>query len=240
MRGAEGAMEAVLLPTQDVVPRAGPATTEALVRVCRAYDKDSVRYRASLAELRSRWITPTWFMLDVAARLHVPFPFSLDLCAEEETSAGKVYLGPGSPLGEDGLLCPMPKGVRTIWCNPPWSNCDPWVDRCISIFESSRVLVALCLPAYCDNLWWHRLVDLERKGRALRFEVLGRVNYELHPLVVEAGLMSASSSSTERTVLWILNPRRRRRWIDRTTIDARGRTSPRRVVLPAQCQFWGP
>lgn len=223
----------------------GPRTTEDLVDRAVALRAqwpqtyaETPEFGAILTELRTRWISPLWLLADIARRLHVPLPFDLDLCAEERTSAGKVYFGPGSLIGEDGLTSEVPAKTKSIYCNPPWSNAGPWVERVIELFLRRRILAVLTLPSYTDNEWWAKLVALERAKRAVRWEIIGRVNYDLHPSVVAAGLIKPTSASTERTTVWVLNPRRRNRWVDLTPIDARGRTSPSRVA-PQQLVLLG-
>jgi hypothetical protein len=66
------------------------------------------------------WYTPRW-LFEAAG-----VTFDMDVCApmlpESRTCPAKNYL----TVVDDGLSAPW---QGTIWCNPPYSDVTPWVDR---------------------------------------------------------------------------------------------------------------
>lgn len=58
----------------------------------------------------------------------------------------------------------------TAWCNPPFSNLAPWVERA---FQAARcwVRVTLLLPAWTDRRWWG-LIEPIRDGHGDRQDIL--------------------------------------------------------------------
>jgi site-specific DNA-methyltransferase (adenine-specific) len=68
---------------------------------------------------------------------------------------------PLSPVpDQDGLS--MDWTGRHVYCNPPWSDIDPWVEKALA----SRCLTVFVLPARTDTGWFHLLKD---NGAELRF-----------------------------------------------------------------------
>lgn len=62
--------------------------------------------------------TPEW--------VHKPLgPFELDPCAGEHTSIASINLWDGR--GKDGLINYW--GDRFVWCNPPFSQKQVWIDK---------------------------------------------------------------------------------------------------------------
>jgi site-specific DNA-methyltransferase (adenine-specific) len=62
---------------------------------------------------------------------------------------------------EDGLQLDWTDQV--VFCNPPWSNIAPWVEKALI----SRCTTVLLLPARTDVHWFHQL--LHRPNVELRF-----------------------------------------------------------------------
>jgi hypothetical protein len=60
---------------------------------------------------------------------------------------------------DNGLLLPW---WGRVWCNPPWSDIGPWVDKAWAEWERSRVVkvIGMLLPAdRTDRDWWHEFVE---------------------------------------------------------------------------------
>ena len=88
--------------------------------------------------------------------------FTIDACCAHSNAK----LARHWTLGDDGLLQSW-AGER-VWCNPPYSQILPWVEK-----AHKAALACLLVPVLCDQPWWHvalasaRLIDFF-KGR-IRF-----------------------------------------------------------------------
>lgn len=56
-------------------------------------------------------------------------------CTRENALALPIY------LDGDAFSC---EWVRTVWCNPPYSNIEPWIDKAI---ESEKAITAMLIPS---------------------------------------------------------------------------------------------
>lgn len=119
---------------------------------------------------------------DVFDPLHAEFRFTLDVCAARHNSKCARYfsLGPspeidirqcrlwpelfvGDPdaLAFDGLAQDWPAHER-IWCNPPFSNIEPWVEKS----HSCEATVVMLLPANrTEQPFWQKYIEPFRDGR---------------------------------------------------------------------------
>lgn len=61
---------------------------------------------------------------------------------------------------KDGLA--MDWTGETVFCNPPWSDIQPWVDKALV----SNCLTVFVLPARTDTAWFQKLAN---SGAELRF-----------------------------------------------------------------------
>ena len=93
--------------------------------------------------------TPTAFFRP----LHDEFNFTVDVCATAESA--KV---PRFYSAADNGLRQSWAGER-VWCNPPYSDIEPWVRK--AEFETFRgcELVAMLLPSWTDREWWHEFIE---------------------------------------------------------------------------------
>ena len=66
--------------------------------------------------------TPTWFVKSVEQYLNLRF--SLDACANSATAKCTDYYS--LQRGQDGLEAPW---HEVTWCNPPYSDITPWVEK---------------------------------------------------------------------------------------------------------------
>jgi phage N-6-adenine-methyltransferase len=111
---------------------------------------------------------------DFFTPLQERFGFTLDACALPHNAKCERYFTPD----EDGLAQPW-EGER-VWCNPPYSNIEPWV------FKATLELVDLAvflLPANrTEQRWWQRHVEPYRdKPGGWRCEFLpGRLRFIKH------------------------------------------------------------
>jgi hypothetical protein len=66
-------------------------------------------------------------------------------------------------IGLDGLAQPWEDGER-VWCNPPFSDIAPWVEKAHRV----RCTVVMLLPANrTEQPWWHTYIEPYR-DRAFR------------------------------------------------------------------------
>lgn len=91
------------------------------------------------------WSTPADFVARCAARFGA---FDLDVCARAETAKAPHFYS----LADNGLTKPW---YGHVWCNPPYSNPRPWVERA----ATSETRATLLLPASIDANWFHDFVE---------------------------------------------------------------------------------
>lgn len=120
--------------------------------------------RARNAEHIQNWATPQPFFNTCDAE----FSFTLDVCAEPGNAKCKRFYTDA----QDGLT--MPWGPNEVcWCNPPYGNIGPWLERGLNVvFEQGSTIVYL-LPNNTDTSWFH---DFCCYGE-IRF-IRGRLRFE--------------------------------------------------------------
>jgi hypothetical protein len=125
---------------------------------------------------------------DVFEPLNAEFGFTLDVAAARHNAKCARYyaLGPakgfdprqlalfeqpfvGDPeaLGVDGLAQTWAAG-EVVWCNPPFSDIDPWVRKA----TVSAATVVMLLPANrMEQPWWQAYIEPYRDGRGCHLRV---------------------------------------------------------------------
>ena len=106
--------------------------------------------------------------------LHERFGFTLDAAA----SAHNAKLARYFSICQDGLEQPW-AGER-VWCNPPYSNIGPWVEKAWAEHERAEVIVLLLPANRTEQPWWQEMVEpfRDRPGSPLRVEFLrGRLRF---------------------------------------------------------------
>jgi hypothetical protein len=157
--------------------------------------------RGAKPEVDNLATTPEMF-----APLHERFRFTLDACAlPHNTKLERFFAPPGftprrcmwdqpgecpqpclgcehgaadpRPLALDGLAQPW-AGER-VWCNPPYSNIEPWVQKAwaevvddgAGFLPGGAELIVMLVPANrCEQGWWQRHVE-PRRDRGFWFGV---------------------------------------------------------------------
>ncbi len=86
--------------------------------------------------------------------LHKEFGFTLDVCATDESAKCRRYF----TKAEDGLKQPW-SGQRA-WCNPPYSDIEPWLSKA---WSSNADLVVMLIPATrTEQPFWQQWVEPHR------------------------------------------------------------------------------
>lgn len=95
------------------------------------------------------------------------FRFTLDAAASAQNARLERFV----TKEQDGLIYPW-AGER-VYCNPPYSNITPWVEK--AWLEISAPLIVLLLPANrTEQRWWQLYIEPQRDrfGSPLRTEFL--------------------------------------------------------------------
>lgn len=96
------------------------------------------------------WSTPGWMF----QWLHDQFDFNLDAAASPENAkCPSFYSEP-----DDALLKAW-GGIyaSTVWCNPPYSNPAPWIEKALSeVAKGNAQTVVMLLPSDTSTRWFLR------------------------------------------------------------------------------------
>jgi phage N-6-adenine-methyltransferase len=121
--------------------------------------------------------------LDDFGPLHERFRFTIDAAAAPHNARLPRYW-----TRESNALEQPWRGER-VWCNPPYSDIRPWIEKAWREFvEGGAELIVMLLPANrTEQRWWHDLVERERREGGLDVEFLpGRMRF-LRPGQTEIG-----------------------------------------------------
>ena len=90
--------------------------------------------------------------------------FSLDVAASAENAMCRKYF----TREQDGLK--QSWADEFVWCNPPYSDIEPWLAKAWYEIRNECHLVVMLLPANrCEQGWWQRHVEpfRDRRGTGL-------------------------------------------------------------------------
>jgi phage N-6-adenine-methyltransferase len=102
--------------------------------------------------------TPRWFFEQCRARFG---PFDLDVAAVAENAHCGLWLGPGSPFGEDALSrqwCSPEGRALTCWANPPYGpggTIEKWIEKARVQRNEYGTRTLMLLPADTSTRWYH-------------------------------------------------------------------------------------
>ena len=94
------------------------------------------------------WETPQ----DLFDELDDEFHFTLDPCADETNYKCDKYY-----TEEDNGLIQSWKG-ETVFCNPPYSEIDKWVEKAFYETKNPGTLVVLLIPSRTDTRYFHNYI----------------------------------------------------------------------------------
>ena len=112
-------------------------------------------------EIKDLWQTPK----AIFKSLDKEFNFTMDVAASEENKLCKIYYGEKS-----SALCNY--WDKTNWCNPPYSNINPWVEKAIKECERGKTTVML-VPSDTSVKWFKRAYQ---SCNEVRF-ISGRISF---------------------------------------------------------------
>lgn len=109
--------------------------------------------------------TPRWFFDACASRYG---SLQLDAAATIENRQTELYLGPGSPYGEDALTADWSRALIApgagVWCNPPYgpSGTIPrWIAKARHERDRHRMRTLMLLPADTSTAWYRDVSHTE-------------------------------------------------------------------------------
>jgi phage N-6-adenine-methyltransferase len=106
--------------------------------------------------------------------LHARFRFTLDVAAAAHNAKCARYF-----TREDNGLAQSWAG-ESVWCNPPYSDIEPWVIKAWDEWIYTTGIVMLLPANRTDQRWWHDHVEpmRDRLHSPLRLEfLLGRLRF---------------------------------------------------------------
>lgn len=136
--------------------------------------------------------TPWSFVDDVQRRFGM---IELDVCCLEGTAKSARFYTPQ----DDGLSKPW--NARLWWCNPPYSDIEPWVLKGIDELDHNpkSFMGAYLLPSGRAGQPWQRMLrQREARGAAVVIELAGpgRIGF-----VAPAGVKASSNMEESLLVL---------------------------------------
>lgn len=102
--------------------------------------------------------TDSWFTpLELWRGWDQEFSFTLDPCAHPEAPVSQA-IGHGFTIEEDGLRKPW--STESVFCNPPFSDIEPWAAKAHEEMRAGCALVAMLVPANrTEQRWWQQYVE---------------------------------------------------------------------------------
>lgn len=133
-------------------------------------------------DARQEWETPETLYRGLDSEFH----FDLDVAASEANAKTLHFISKTM----DGLKTDW-EG-KHIWCNPPYRNIAPWVERSAELAHRTDKLCALLLPARTEQKWFqlvlHRATELAFFDSRIQFVppkgIAPSSNREAHLLVI--------------------------------------------------------
>lgn len=114
------------------------------------------RKRGAKPEIDNRATPP-----EVFDPLHERFRFTLDACALPHNAKLPRYFTPE----QDGLKQSWYN--ESVWCNPPFSNIRPWIEKAWDESVRTKCVVMLVPANRTEQKWWQDLIEPFRDDRRL-------------------------------------------------------------------------
>lgn len=111
------------------------------------------------------WQTPVW-LFDA---LTLEFDFWLDAAANEQNALCAYFL----TLEQDALKNDW-VSYGAIWCNPPYSNLKPWIEKAAEQCVKQNKAIVMLLPADQSTSWYSLAL---KSVDEVRIITDGRINF---------------------------------------------------------------
>lgn len=115
--------------------------------------REQDRSRTPLVE-RDEWRTPRWLFEWAVWRWG---PFDIDLAASERNALCATYLT--RELDALSPECCWHARARLGWCNPPYSDVRPWIERAIAEAEVYGFASTWLIPAFRGDVYHAELTQ---------------------------------------------------------------------------------
>jgi len=132
-------------------------------------------------DIKDLWQTPK----SLFNKLNNEFRFTMDVAASDKNKLCKIYYGEKS-----NALCNY--WDKSNWCNPPYSNIIPWVQKAIKEYERGKTTVML-VPADTSVKWFKLAYE---SCNEVRF-ISGRISF------INAETQKPVSGNNKGSVLFI-------------------------------------
>lgn len=109
---------------------------------------NNVENKAIFSRKSDEWTTPD----DIFESLNKEFSFDLDPCSTEENHKCRQYYTKET----DGLMHSW--GGHRVFCNPPYSKIDKWVEKAYREGQKDGTLVVLLIPSRTDTKYFHNFI----------------------------------------------------------------------------------
>lgn len=144
---------------------------------------DNVKWGLIMNNLKESYETPAWLFNYLNNRFH----FDLDVAATEANTKCKYFLQNALDYGAEW------KG--NVFCNPPYSNIMPWIEKaCKETFLERCNLAVFVLPMDLSTKWGYYC---SRYARNIVFLVGGRVKF-----VAPGGVKTISNAKGTMIVIF--------------------------------------
>ncbi|MER2437450.1 phage N-6-adenine-methyltransferase [Klebsiella pneumoniae] len=137
---------------------------------------------------RDYWQTP----IEIFNALGREFGFWLDAAASESNALCAHYL-----TELDDSLNSEWTSYGAIWCNPPYSDIGPWVEKAAEQSRAQSQAVVMLLPADISTSWF---ISAMQSADELRLITGGRVQF------VPASVTGKRQSNPKGSLLFIWRP----------------------------------
>ena len=135
------------------------------------------------AEIKNLWQTPK----PLFDKLNLEFDFDCDVAANESNKLCDSYLNEGI-----NAITEWVRWGKVSWCNPPYDNIKPWVEKAIQQHREGKTIVML-VPADTSVQWFKNAFN---SCNDVRF-ISGRLSF------INASTQKPVSGNNKGSVLFI-------------------------------------